>query len=148
MTLSDKAIAADRFEQFLRRNGLKFTAERDAIFREVMSAEGLFEAEDLLAILKKKGIKSSRATVYRVLELLCRAEILRKVCLGEAHLHYQKNSDQPGSQRMICLKCGDIREFQAAGLEQMHRDLCQQHDFTMTDYCFQLFGYCRKCAGD
>jgi len=148
MNQPEDASLADRFELFLRRNGLKFTSERNAILREVIAAEGLFEAEDLLVILKGKGIKTSRATVYRVLELLCRAAILRKVCLGEAHIHFQKISEQPRLERMICLKCGDIREFQVAGLDQIHRDICRQNDFTLTDYCFQLFGFCRKCAGD
>lgn len=148
MIRPEDAPLVDRFELFLKHNGLKFTSERSAILKEAIAAEGLFEAEDLLAILKKKGMKTSRATVYRVLELLCRAAILRKVCLGEAHIHYQKNSDQPRLARMICLKCGDIREFQVDGLDRIHQDICRRNDFTLTDYCFQLFGFCRMCTGD
>lgn len=139
---------SERFESFLRNNGLKPTIERKAIFEEVVSTDGLFEADDLLAILKRKKIKTSRATIYRVLELLCRAGVIRKVCAREAHVHFQKISDRPRLERMICLKCGATNEFFVTGLSEIHHNICRQFNFRMTDYCFQLFGFCEQCAGE
>lgn len=139
--------ARKKLTELLQKNNLRSTTERNAILDEALSTEGHFEADDLLAILKQKGVKTSRATIYRTLELLCELGFLRKVCFREAHLHFQKITDEPRRDHLICTKCGAQIEFQLPQLSEIHQKLCAEKSFKMTDYCFHIFGLCSDCAG-
>jgi Fur family ferric uptake transcriptional regulator len=147
METTTAKTARERLNQFLKDKGLKPTVERSAILDEALATEGHFEADDLLVILKKKGVKTSRATLYRTLEILYQSGFLRKVCLRESHIHFQKVSDTPRHDHLICTRCGALYEFYLPQLADIQKKLCNEYNFTMTDYCFQIFGLCRDCAG-
>lgn len=140
-------IARNKLSELLKKNNLRATSERAAILDEALATEGHFEADDLLAILKTKGIKTSRATIYRTLELLCDLGFLRKVCFREAHLHFQKVTDKPRQDHLVCTRCGAQIDFHLAKLSEIQQKLCAENDFKMTDYCFHIFGLCSKCQG-
>jgi Fur family transcriptional regulator, ferric uptake regulator len=146
MPENQSEIARSRLTELLQKKKLRSTSERTAILDEALATDGHFEADDLLAILKTKGVKTSRATIYRTLELLCDLGFLRKVCFREAHLHFQKITDQPRREHMICTKCGAQIEFQLPQLTEIHQKLCAEKGFTITDYCFHIFGFCSNCS--
>ena len=62
-----------------KKSGLKVTRERAALVREIFGTRYHFDADELLETLKQKGIKTSRATIYRTLELLVRSGVVRRV---------------------------------------------------------------------
>jgi Fur family ferric uptake transcriptional regulator len=138
-------LARIKLAELLKKSNLRSTSERAAILDEALATEGHFEADDLLAILKTKGVKTSRATIYRTLELLCELGFLRKVCFREAHLHFQKVTDKPRRDHMICSKCGAQLDFYLPQLNEIHQKLCAETGFKMTDYCFHIFGLCAEC---
>ena len=53
------------FIQYLRENNLKVTQERLALLDEIFATDEHLDADDLLARMKTKQRKVSRATVYR-----------------------------------------------------------------------------------
>jgi Fur family ferric uptake transcriptional regulator len=147
MQAEQENITREKLTLALKQRKLRPTLERSAILDEALATEGHFEADDLLMILKKKGVKTSRATIYRTLELLCDLVFLRKVCLRESHIHFQKISSEPRHDHLICTNCGLIYEIRVPQLNQIQKKLCDDRNFKMTDYCFQIFGLCSKCAG-
>ena len=58
------------FIQYLRENNLKVTQERLALLEEIFASNEHLDADELLARMKAKQRKVSRATVYRTLEVL------------------------------------------------------------------------------
>src|SRR5436305_14799152 len=60
----------EQFLRFLRGRGQRVTGERLALFDEIFSQHGHIDAEELLRAMKARGLKISRATVYRNLDLL------------------------------------------------------------------------------
>jgi Fur family ferric uptake transcriptional regulator len=67
------------FRRYLHGESLKFTPERAMILDAALRKSGLFEAELLVADLKQLGHRVSRATVYRTLNHLHDAGILKQV---------------------------------------------------------------------
>jgi len=134
-----------KFNLFLKSKGLKPTAERSTILEEALATEGHFEADDLLVILKQKGRKTSRATIYRTLELLAQAGLLRRVWFGGAAVHFEKIVDQPRVDYMICRECGNRFGFHLPELRNLQVKLCSEMDFKLLDYNFQIFGVCAAC---
>lgn len=134
------------FEVFLRDQGLKLTSERSALVQEIFSTHYHFEADELLFKMKQKGVKISRATVYRTLELLVKSGLVRRVHLGEDHYHYEHVSDKNAHHdHLICTTCGTVIEFHDEDLEQRQREICERKKFTPTFHNLQILGVCDAC---
>ena len=134
-----------RFQKFLSAQGLKMTGEREALLREIFSTHYHFEADELLGKLKEKNIKISRATVYRSLELLVKAGLVRRVDLGEDHFHYEHVTNNAHHDHLVCTTCGDVIEFHDSLLENRTREICEKKRFTPTFHNLQILGVCNSC---
>jgi Fur family ferric uptake transcriptional regulator len=148
MSETNQDKAREKFSAFLQKSGLKPTAERLTIFSEAMATVGHFEADDLLVILKQRGRKTSRATIYRTLEILAQAGILRKLCFEGAAIQFEKAADTPHHDHLICRKCGARFEFYHSEMENLQADLAKEYNFRITDYTLQVYGLCANCAGE
>ena len=137
--------AVERFQDFLRTQGLKLTAERAALVREIFAIHYHFEADELLFKMKEKSVKISRATVYRTLELLVKSGLVRRVHLGEDHYHYEHVSGNSHHDHLICTTCGGVIEFHDEQLEARQREICEKKKFTPTFHNLQILGVCDSC---
>ena len=137
--------AVERFQDFLRTQGLKLTAERAALVREIFAIHYHFEADELLFKMKQAGVKISRATVYRTLELLVKSGLVRRVHLGEDHYHYEHVSGNSHHDHLICTTCGGVIEFHDEQLEARQREICEKKKFTPTFHNLQILGVCDSC---
>lgn len=134
-----------RFHDLLQQQGLKLTAERSALVREIFSIHYHFEADELLFKMKEKGVKISRATVYRTLELLVKSNMVRRVHLGEDHYHYEHVSGNSHHDHLICTVCGGVIEFHDPELERLQLAVCEKKKFTPTFHNLQILGVCDSC---
>jgi Fur family ferric uptake transcriptional regulator len=134
-----------RFAGFLGEQGLKLTSERTALVREIFATHYHFEADELLFKMKEKGLKISRATVYRTLELLVKSGMVRRVHLGEDHYHYEHVTGNSHHDHLICTTCGAVIEFHDDALEQRQREICERKRFTPTFHNLQILGVCADC---
>ncbi len=143
MTTPEREI--HRFRQFLATEGLKLTNERVALIEEIFSTHYHFEADELLAKMKTKGLKISRATVYRTLELLVKSGMVRRVHLGEDHYHYEHVTADSHHDHLICTTCGTVIEFNDEELEKRQMEICERKRFTPTFHNLQILGLCGSC---
>lgn len=141
---SDKEVT--RFRSFLQEQGLKMTRERESLLREIFSTHYHFEADELLNKLKQKNIKTSRATIYRTLDLLVKSGLVRRVHLGEDHYHYERVTKDSHHDHLICTTCGYVIEFHDEELEARQRQICERKKFTPTFHNLQILGICDSCA--
>jgi Fur family transcriptional regulator, ferric uptake regulator len=135
----------ERFAGFLQTQGLKLTKERTALLREIFGTHYHFEADELLFKMKEKGLKISRATVYRTLELLVKSSMVRRVHLGEDHYHYEHVRSDSHHDHLICTTCGDVIEFHDPTLEARQLQICEKKKFTPTYHNLQILGVCDSC---
>jgi len=133
------------FTKYLGARKLKLTQERKTILQEMFRNPGHLEVEDLLYNLRRKKKRTSRATVYRTLELLVESGAVRKVDLGHGHSHYELVVDHPHHEHMICLACGKVLEFSDKTMERSLNKLCKKGEFEHASHRFEIFGYCKKC---
>src|SRR2546421_12211096 len=132
--------AVVRFQDFLASNTLKLTHEREALVREIFATHYHFEADELLFKMKQKGLKISRATIYRTLELLEKSGLVRRVHLGEDHYHYEHVSGNSHHDHLVCTACGMVIEFHDESLEQRQAGICVRKKFTPTVQNLQILG--------
>lgn len=123
----------DKFDDFLRRRGLKLTTERNEILEAILAQDGHYEVEDLLFDMRKAGKRVSRATVYRTVDLLVQCGILMRIELGRNQIRYEHTykKEHPGfHHHMYCRETGKIEEFSSKELDELLTRICREHEFT------------------
>ena len=136
----------EQFLQFLRLRGQRVTGERLALFEEVFSQHGHIDAEELLGAMQARGLKISRATVYRNLDLLVESGLARKQRLGSRGFLYEHV--HPGQQHdhLVCTGCGRVVEFVSPGIAALQTEICRAHGFVPVRHTLQIAGLCNQCA--
>lgn len=137
--MSDQG-AFDIFKNYLRKQGLKITSERIQILEEVFDRHDHFEADDLLVQLKEKGMRVSRATVYRTLDLLTQCGLVAKDNFGGTSAKYEHVYGHKHHDHIICIDDGSIIEFYDERIEKLQEEIAEKHGIQLTHHVMQLYG--------
>ncbi len=125
---------------------MRLTTERLALFDEIYEQHGHIDADQLLAAMKSHGLKTSRATVYRTLDLLVDCGLVRKQRLGGRRHYYEHVHVGLRHDHLICRDCGRVVEFMSPGIEAMQTEICRAHGFEPGSHSLQIVGLCSECA--
>ncbi len=133
------------FINFIKEKKLKYTKERSAILKEVFSHHNHFDPKDILAVMKKRGIRVSRASLYRTLSLLIECGLAAKVEKTEKCTRYEHTFGHKHHDHLICIKCGKIIPLSSEKLEQLQEKLCEEKKFKSITHTLAIKGYCSDC---
>src|SRR5256714_13082038 len=128
------------FRRYLHGQKLKFTPERAMMLDAVLRRAGLFEAEQLVADLKQLGHRVSRATVYRTLNHLQDAGVLRQVFFDNKQSHYEVIAGRQAYDYLICVETGPVAELSSQKLKALRDEICREHGFDPLSHQFHVFG--------
>ncbi|OQX72918.1 MAG: transcriptional repressor [Campylobacteraceae bacterium 4484_4] len=136
----------DAFKQLLRQNGLKFTAQREAILRTLYENPDHFTPENLYLLVKERypELKTGITTVYRTLNLLEENAFATSISFGTQGKKFELGN-KPHHDHLICEKCGKIVEFEDVQIERLQEKIAKMYDFKLTDHLMQLYGICKEC---
>jgi Fur family ferric uptake transcriptional regulator len=137
--------ALERFEAFLAKRHLRLTEARAAIVEAALGREGHYPIEELIADLKKRGIRGSKATVYRTLPLLAEAGILEPAIVSGETKSYETTFGRHHHDHMLCRGCGAVVEFEFEAFSILEREVAQKHGFRLEAHHHQLVGTCGAC---
>ena len=129
----------------LKKEGLRYTQQRQLIWDELCSSEDHRDAEEIYLSLRKDGVNASRATVYRTIDVLVKNKLVRKLELGDGKARYENKIDSSHHDHLICVKCGKIEEFMDDKIEAIQDDIVKSLGFKMIRHIHQLFVLCDKC---
>lgn len=138
---------SDRFAEFLQSRGKRFTQQKQSLLDTIFERHEHFDVDDLLEELRqvKDGPKASRPTVYRTLNELVEAGLLRRMNLNGRAV-YEHDYGYPQHDHLHCEKCNKLIEFQSAELEQLRKAVAELHNFRVTGHRFIINGVCEDCA--
>lgn len=135
----------EHFRKFLQEGQYRITPERFDVLDAVLAWNDHFDADNLFIYLKNNGSKVSRATVYKTLALLHECGLVSRYRFSQGHAQYEKTTDRPHHDHMVCTKCGKIIEFENARVERLQDDACALFGFSPMYHSFQIFGVCLEC---
>ena len=125
--------------QILKSEGLRYTEQRKAIWDEIRQSKEHRDAEDIYLKLKSNGVKVSRATVYRTIDVLVKNRLVRKMDVGEGRSLFEPRLDDKHHDHMICVDTGDIIEFYNEKLENLQDEIAEEHGYEVVRHVHQLF---------
>ena len=133
------------FKEILRKEGLRYTKQRQAVWDEIQNSQKHRDAEDIYMSIRNNGVNVSRATVYRTIGILVKNRMVRKMDVGDGRNRYEPRLDDAHHDHMICTECGSIIEFEEEIIEKRQYEIAKKYDFLIKDHLMQLFGVCKEC---
>jgi Fur family ferric uptake transcriptional regulator len=138
--------ALERFERFLGERAQRLTPARAAIVEAAVARRGHFPIDALVHDLRRRGIRGSKATVYRALPLLTEAGILQEAVVTGETRSYEVALGVRHHDHLLCRACGKVIEFQDPAIEVLQREVAARHGFALEGHHLQLVGRCPACA--
>ena len=133
------SIKSQHLVEVLRKEGLRYTAQRQAVWDEIKKSEEHRDAEDIYLQLKSNNHNVSRATVYRTIDVLVKNHMVRKMDLGDGRNLFEPRIDDEHHDHMICLDTGKIIEFFDEELEDLQDKIAEKHGYKVVRHVHQLF---------
>jgi Fur family ferric uptake transcriptional regulator len=137
----------ERFEEYLQSRGKRITQQRRIMVEFVFERHDHFDADELIAGLGQRpdGDKVSRPTVYRTLNELVEAGLLRKMTLGGRAV-YEHDYGYPQHDHLHCQVCNKLIEFHSDEQQDIVEAVAREHNFRATGHRLIITGVCRECG--
>jgi Fur family ferric uptake transcriptional regulator len=137
----------ERFSEYLQSRGKRITQQRRALIDHVFERHDHFDADELIANLSRTelGDKVSRPTVYRTLNELVEAGLLRRMTLGGRAV-YEHDYGYPQHDHLHCTMCDTLIEFQSDELQRIRDAVGREHRFRVTGHRLIVTGVCQECS--
>jgi Fur family transcriptional regulator, ferric uptake regulator len=136
----------EKFREYLtsRPRPQRYTTQQRDMVTYIFSKHNHFDADELIDEMKGEGFRVSRATVYRTLNKLVDASLLRRINLGSRTV-YEHDYGYAQHDHLYCEQCGTMIEFQEPQLELLIQEVCQREEFHMAGHSFIIRGVCANC---
>jgi Fur family ferric uptake transcriptional regulator len=133
-----------RFEEHLRGQSLKSTAQRDTIARTFFASRGHISVEELYREVRKKNPRIGYATVYRTMKLLTECGLADERHFRGGEARYE-SAEKRHHDHLICEACGRIVEFEEERIERLQEEIAARLGFRLTGHRMELYGFCPAC---
>lgn len=133
------------FQDYIARQGLKSTRQRDIILDAFLSSDRHLSIEELYLKLRAKYPNIGYATVYRTLKLFAESGIAREIHFGDGQTRYEHVSEGEHHDHLVCTGCGTIIEFENESIEKLQDEVAAAHSFLIKHHKLELYGLCAKC---
>ena len=131
-----------RFREEVANSGLRLTRNRSAIFAVLAGSDRPMTVQQIVKALAGQAHFTS---VYRSVETLTRAGLLREVPRGFKNYYELGEAFRPHHHHATCERCGRSAAIDDPRIERLMRKLTASAGLTPTRHQFELFGVCRKC---
>lgn len=138
----------DRFREYLREYNHPVTPQRLKVARILFGTHRHISADEILERLRREDQPVGKATVYRTLDLLLKAELIREHDFGEGFRRYEPRRTRPHHEHLVCTRCGKVIEFQAREIERIEEEVSALHRFRPTHHKMEIYGLCEDCHDD
>ncbi|WP_018274636.1 ferric iron uptake transcriptional regulator [Teredinibacter turnerae] len=125
--------------QELRKAGLKVTLPRVKILQILEnSPERHLSAEDVYKMLMEAGEDVGLATVYRVLTQFEGAGLVERHNFDGGHSVFELDRGDH-HDHMVCVESGRVIEFHNEKIEQLQKEIAEDHGYDITGHSLVLY---------
>ncbi len=126
----------------LSSQNLRMTPQRKVILEELRKVTTHPTADELYEKVRKRLPKISLGTVYRNLDLLSSAGIIKKLHLEESQMRFDGNIEP--HNHIYCVNCGRVADV-TSSLDMSNIIANIDTDFTVLKVNLILSGLCPQC---
>jgi len=138
------AVGPADTDRRLRAAGVRVTAQRRAVY-EALAANPLHPTvEAVYSRLKKAWPSLPLPTVYRIVEDLVSAGLIRRVASAGGPQRLDANAGR--HQHLVCRACGRMEDWTHAPLSELSLPRALPNGFSGETYDIRIVGLCRACS--
>ncbi|AEE91572.1 Ferric uptake regulation protein [Tepidanaerobacter acetatoxydans Re1] len=147
LTDEEKKYKMRFIEEKLKEKECRLTPQRRATLDVLIENQSKhLSTEDIYELVKNKFPDVGLATIYRTLQLFDDFNIIKKLDFNDGCYRYELSEDQRHQHHhLICIKCGNVYEFDDDLLDELEGKIYKSNDFTVLDHMVKFFGYCKNC---
>lgn len=137
----------ERFEEYLQSRGKRVTQQRKSLVQQVFKRHEHFDADDLIDEVgqEEKGKRISRSTIYRTLQEMVEAGLLREMNIGGRSV-YEHDYGYPQHDHLHCEKCNKLIEFRNDAIQEQIANIAKEHNFRYVGQRLIINGVCADCS--
>ncbi len=138
-------IDTGKYTVLLREKGLKVTPQRLQLIALLAQLNEPMSAHEIKAKWKQGDIDT--VTLYRALDALVAASIVRRVDLQHGHTDYELMVPGDHHHHLVCTSCGTIEDFAGCPAKNIEkRALKGSSKFaSLREHSMEFFGTCKTC---
>jgi len=132
--------------EHLKDSGMRMTKTRRAVVELLFRSKGPISAQDILSSLKKGSLEVNKTTIYREIDALLAAQVIREVDLLEGKKRYELHLEHDHHHHIICTECKAVQCVEIYhDLDSIEREILKKHRFKVTSHSLEFFGLCSSC---
>lgn len=124
---------------------VRMTRQRKVILEELTTLKTHPTADELYDIVREKLPRISLGTVYRNLDTLARAGMIRKLDMGGSQRRYDGIEDPHDHIR--CLKCGKVEDIHDQTFIDIEKTTGNLSGYQIHGHRLEFIGLCPDCIG-
>ena len=122
---------------------LRMTNQREVILRELKASKKHLTADELYERVKKDMPRISLATVYRNLEILSEAGMIKKLEISGRQKRFDYDTRE--HDHIYCIQCHRVDNLTLEH-ESIDKDVLEKvSNYSITGYRLEFAGICPKC---
>lgn len=134
----------EKLRAFLELKNLKYSEQRWKIAKYVLEHRGHYNAQAIVKEVTQAYPEIGPATVYRNLELLCEAKILRETLVdAKGNAVYEAYEDEH-HDHIVCLDCNQIFEFHDDEIEKLQDKITKKMQFKQVRHRHIIYARCER----
>jgi Fur family transcriptional regulator, ferric uptake regulator len=130
------------FQTLLKKEGLKVTSQRLLVAETIFSLHNHFTADSLLDLLKDRRDEISKATIYRILSIMVKGNLLIEHDFGKEYKFFEHIIGHEHHDHIICINCGRIVEFLENDIEKLQEKAAKENGFQIKGHSLNIYGEC------
>lgn len=130
-----------------RLTGARPTRQRKAVAAALDGVEVFRSAQEIHALLRRRGDDVGLTTVYRTLQALADSGEVDVLRTPEGESVYRQCSTGH-HHHVVCRRCGHTVEIEGPTVEAWATRTARAHGFADVEHTVEIFGVCQTCAAD
>lgn len=143
MHQNEKQERTVRFEALCRERGLPLTVQRRTVLEAILDRDDHPTAEEIHDAVSRKLPAVSRATVYRILDMLVEFGIIAKICHPGSAARFDPNIRR--HHHLVCVRCEKIIDIADQGVGAVGLPSLSGQGFHVSGYQIHFLGTCAPC---
>lgn len=134
--------------EIFKINKIKNTIQRQRVYEFISSCKEPVTADFIyIELSKDKSYEDiiNLSTIYRILELFVKHNLVLKNSFGNDHRATFEMNMREHKHHLICVKCNKITAIKGCPLKTYEKDLGDATHFQILEHRLEIFGVCPNC---
>lgn len=132
----------EKWNDYLKKKNLRATRPREKIAK-IAAKQGVhFEIQKLVRYVHEEDSSISAATIYRTVEALVEANILRQSLKNQTGVPLYEVVQETHHDHIVCLDCGAIIEFESPIIEKTQNETLKSMGFEPSHHQHVIYAHC------